>query len=230
MITGKTMNDTDTYIEVVDEKNPYEFTTDWFTRHKKLWDSLIEQVKPKRILEIGSFEGRATSYMIEKCGAWHPTEIFCVDLWEGNYQHSDVINDDFKEVKRRFDKNIKIAQSRTQYDVTVLEFIADSVLGCSQIASQNIRDFDLVYVDGSHIASNVFYDAAIAFQLCRVGGAIIFDDYREDKYLPYLFPKMAIDAWYKVHENKVKHVEFFNDGEPIPLEKLYQRYFWKISP
>lgn len=230
------MNDSDTYIEEISQEDimkeitsGYKFSTDWFTRHKKLWDSLFEQVKPKKILEIGSFEGRATTYMIEKCGAWHDTEIFCVDAWKGNYQHSDEIDDDFDEVKKRFDHNIKFAKDKVEFDVNVLTFVADSVLGCSQIAAQDIRDFDLIYIDGSHIASNVFFDAAIAFQLCKVGGAIIFDDYREDKYLPYLYPKMAIDAFHKVYENKIRYVEFFTDGEPIPMENLYQRYFWKIS-
>src|SRR5210317_210769 len=88
----------------------YEFTTDWFTRHKKMWDRLIEQVKPKKILEIGSFEGRTTSYMIEKCGQWHPTEIFCVDAWEDNLKDSDKQQSPMSEVKRRFDKNVKLAQ------------------------------------------------------------------------------------------------------------------------
>lgn len=220
----------DMTFEVTDGTEPkYEFTSDWFTRHKKLWDSLFEQVQPKRILEIGAFEGKATTYMIEKCGQWHPTEIFCVDMWSDNLQHSDIQKEAMEDVYPRFKKNTQLAQKNTQYDVTVLEFVADSVLGMSQIASQNIRDFDLIYIDGSHIASTVFFDAAMAFQLCRVGGAIIFDDYREDKYLPYIYPKIAIDAWYKVHENKVKHVEFFNDGEPIPIEKMYQRYYWKIQ-
>lgn len=207
----------------------YEFTSDWFSRHQKLWDSLVEEVKPKRILEIGAFEGKATTYLIEKCGQWDITEIFCVDMWDDNLVHSDVQTELMEDVRARFDKNIRIAQSKTQYDVTVYPFAADSVIGCGQIAAQGIRDFDLVYVDGSHIASTVFFDAAMAFQLCRVGGAIIFDDYREDKYMPWIYPKIAIDSFYKVHENKLKHVDFFNDGDLIPIEKLYQRYFWKIQ-
>jgi len=221
----------DMTFELTDPDAPdYEFTTDWFTRHKKLWDSLIEQVKPRKILEIGSFEGRTTSYMIEKCGQWHPTEIFCVDAWEDNLKDSDKQQSPMSEVKRRFDKNVKLAQRTTACDVTVYPFVADSVLGLSQIASQNIRDFDLIYVDGSHIASTVLFDAAMAFQLCRVGGAIVFDDFQEDKFLPYLFPKLAIKSWFKVLENKVKEVEFFNDGERIPTDMLYQRYYWKLQP
>lgn len=221
----------DMTFELTSDDDPeYKFTEDWFTRHKQLWDSLMNMVQPRKVLEIGSFEGRCTTYLIEKIGKVAPGEIFCVDMWKGGYEYSNVIDQDFKDVKTRFDHNIRVAQDSVPHPVNVLEFICDSVTGCSQIAAQGIRDFDLVYVDGSHIASDVFYDAAIAFQLCRVGGLIIFDDYREDKYLPYIYPKLAIDAFYKAHENKIKHCDFYNDGDPIPVDKLYQRYFWKLKP
>jgi len=150
-------------------------------------------------------------------------------MWDDKLQYSDLQMEAMEDVKARFDKNIRIAKSKTQYDVTVYPLVADSVLGLGQIASQNIRDFDLVYIDGSHIASTVFFDAAMAFQLARVGAAIIFDDYREDAYMPWIYPKIAIDAFTKVHENKIKHVQFFDDGKEISLDKQYQRYFWKIS-
>lgn len=221
----------DMTFELTSDDDPeYKFTEDWFTRHKQLWDSLMNMVQPRKVLEIGSFEGRCTTYLIEKIGKVAPGEIFCVDMWKGGYEYSNVIDQDFKDVKTRFDHNIRVAQDSVPHPVNVLTFVCDSVTGCSQIAAQGIRDFDLVYVDGSHIASDVFYDAAIAFQLCRVGGLIIFDDYREDKYLPYIYPKLAIDAFYKAHENKIKHCDFYNDGDPIPVDKLYQRYFWKLKP
>jgi len=225
------MDDTNTYIEMVKAptQHDYEFTSDWFSRHEPLWKSLIAELRPRKILEIGAFEGRCTTYLTETCGAWHNTEIFCVDMWDDKLQYSDLQMEAMEDVKARFDKNIRIAKSKTQYDVTVYPLVADSVLGLGQIASQNIRDFDLVYIDGSHIASTVFFDAAMAFQLARVGAAIIFDDYREDAYMPWIYPKIAIDAFAKVHENKIKHVQFFDDGKEISLDKQYQRYFWKIS-
>lgn len=222
----------DTTFELVSGNEPaYEFTSDWFTRHKKLWDTLLEEIKPKRVLEIGSFEGKATTYLIEKCGQWHPAEIYCVDMWDDRIlQHSDVQTQSMEAVKPRFDRNIRLAQDVAKHPVIVNTFATDSLTGLSQIAAQGIRDFDLVYVDGSHIASMVFFDAAMAFQLCRVGGLIIFDDYREDRYMPWIYPKIAIDAFFKVHENKVKHCDFYDGDDLISLEKLYQRYFWKLQP
>jgi predicted O-methyltransferase YrrM len=224
------MNDTDTMIEVVRDDDPkYEFTSDWFSRHKVLWDSLMGELKPKKILEIGAFEGKTTTYLIETCGEWNDLEIFCVDIWDDEVlKHSDIQKEKMVLVKERFYKNIALASKNCKNAVKVHPIQESSLRGLSQIAAQGIKDFDLVYVDGSHIASTVFFDAAMAFQLCRIGGAIIFDDYREDKYMPWIYPKIAIDAWANVHENKIQLVDFFEDEEKLPLEKMYQRYYWKI--
>jgi hypothetical protein len=46
--------------------------------------------------------------------------------------------------------------------------------------------------------------------------------------MPWIYPKIAIDAWANVHENKIQLVDFFEDEEKLPLEKMYQRYYWKI--
>ena len=44
-----------------------EFTNNWFGRNaEKIWDQLLPQIKPTKILEIGSYEGRSTCYLIEK--------------------------------------------------------------------------------------------------------------------------------------------------------------------
>jgi predicted O-methyltransferase YrrM len=85
--------------------------------------------------------------------------------------------------------------------------------------------FDLVYVDGSHIAPDVLADAVLAFQLLRVGGLMIFDDYiwsmdpdgRQDSLR---MPKPAIDVFINIFQRKLKVMT----GLP-----LYQLYLTKLS-
>ena len=52
-----------------DTKSNYEFTQDWFQYGIHLWPHLIQHLPkhqdPRRILEIGSFEGRSTVWIIE---------------------------------------------------------------------------------------------------------------------------------------------------------------------
>ncbi len=52
-----------------------------------MWDSLIPQINPTRILEIGSYEGASTCYLIEKLATSKQIELHCVDTWEGGIEH-----------------------------------------------------------------------------------------------------------------------------------------------
>lgn len=206
----------------------YQFTTDWFTRHHGLWQVVLNTIRPSKILEIGCFEGRATTYMIEQCGDHHPLEIYAIDSFHGGVEHTGM---DFNQVQSKFDSNCELATQKVLHPVKVIKLVGLSLEGLGRLAAEGIRNFDLTYVDASHIASDVFLDAAMAFQLTRVGGAIIFDDYgAPDEDNPYKFPKIAIEAFEKVHANKVRVMEFFTSNRtPIPADQLYQRYYWKIS-
>lgn len=206
----------------------YEFTTDWFSRHTVLWETLLTRLNPMKILEIGSFEGRATTFMIETIGKSVPVEIYCVDTWKGGVEHEGI---DFDKVQKRFDINCELATRKVPHTARVLKLVGTSLECLSKLAVDGVRDFDLVYVDGSHVASDVFFDAAMAFQLARVGGAIIFDDYGGTVSDIYNHPKLAIDAFIMTHGNKIKSMDFkFSDGKIITDDLLYQRYYWKIAP
>lgn len=204
----------------------YEFTTDWFSRHASMWKALLGRLRPEKILEIGSFEGRSTTFIIDDCSQHNPVDIYCVDTWHGGVEHAGI---DFDAVKTRFNNNIKLSRSRAKYKVDVHDIVADSVEGLSRLVVEGHRDFDLIYIDGSHLAPDVFFDAAMAFQLCKVGGVIAFDDYREDSKSPLEYPKIAIDAFTGVYDKKIRHLDFFNDGIPMEVNRMYQRYYWKVQ-
>lgn len=40
-----------------------------------------------------------------------------------------------------------------------------------------LNNYDILYVDGSHLAADVLTDAILGWGLVKVGGIIIFDDY-----------------------------------------------------
>jgi predicted O-methyltransferase YrrM len=78
------------------------FTNDWFdVSAKKIWDVLIPQVNPSKILEIGSYEGASTCYLITNCASKTPIEIHCIDTWEGSIEHKRT-GVDMTTVERRF--------------------------------------------------------------------------------------------------------------------------------
>jgi hypothetical protein len=64
----------------------YEFTNTWFEDvARKRWE-LIPKIKPKTILEIGSYEGASACYLIEKFGSESEIEIHCRGYWQHREQ------------------------------------------------------------------------------------------------------------------------------------------------
>ena len=79
--------------------NKYNFTNNWFENTaKNFWDKLIPYIKPKTILEIGSYEGKSACYLIDKLAANGELEIHCVDTWEGRIEKK-AAGTDMKSVR-----------------------------------------------------------------------------------------------------------------------------------
>ena len=68
----------------VDLKNldaGYQFTNNWFDIGRSVWTKLLSDLQPKKILEVGSYEGASTCFMIDLLAQDHELEIHCVDTW-----------------------------------------------------------------------------------------------------------------------------------------------------
>ena len=67
------------------------------------------------------------------------------------------------------------------------------------------RRFDIVYVDGSHRAADVYSDAALTWPLVAAGGIVIFDDYEFDQMEEEAErPKLGIDAFLAAFEGQYR--------------------------
>ncbi len=184
----------------------FEFTEDWFSNHIPAWNKVLKDLRPRRILEIGSYEGRATSYLIRACTCFGPLHITCVDTWDGSV---DLPSARMAGVERRFDHNVSQAVSLAEAPVDFRKCKQDSTQALSALVAEGRELFDLIYVDGSHTAPDVLTDAILAFQLLRIGGVMIFDDYlwRMEAPLyvdPLNMPKPAIDAFTMIFMRKAR--------------------------
>lgn len=190
--------------------SPYEFTNAWFAPHEYDWRDLFDSLKPSRLLEVGCYEGQATVFMIEKAAKHGEAFIACIDTWAGSV---DLPPDVMQGVEGRFDRNAAAALDRTQGRVTLQKLKMPSVAGLARLMGESEQPFDFAYIDGSHVASDVLTDAVMAFQLLRVGGVMIFDDYtwcmepggRQD---PLNMPKFAIDTFVNMFMRKIKFTGF----------------------
>lgn len=225
-------------------ENEYEFTMDWFDNHIPIWKNLLETSKPSRILEVGSFEGRSTTYIIQECSKWNPLYVHCIDTWEGGEEHEGI---DFETVERRFEHNIKLSLKATASPVSVWKHKGKSVDMLCKIIASGEKQFDLIYIDGSHIAADVLTDAVLAFRLLKVGGVLVFDDFAVTKegggILNLLHhPNIAIEAFMDIFSEKLNIINFNikdENGEIVNLNdyvkektnggSLYQMYLKKTA-
>jgi len=184
----------------------YHFTQDWFGQYIPIWNGLVPLVKPSKILEIGSFEGRSTCYLIESSAGERDVEIHCIDTWEGGTEHAEI---DMSAVEQRFRQNTALAISTVPHKVNLVTHKSTSLLALTQlISSGHAASFDLIYVDGSHRAPDVLSDAVLSFHLLRSMGLLIFDDYLwsmepAGKQDPFNMPKPAIDSFVNIYQRNL---------------------------
>ena len=178
------------------------FTADWTTWHFPRWAQLLARYRDRdaRILEIGSWEGRSALFFLNYLPQ---ARLTCVDPWTGNFEHA--ADPHFAalvpESERRFDDNIAAFVERIE-----------KIKGASSVVLPRLGVegllFDVIYVDGSHLAADVFADGALAWPLLARGGLMIFDDYEwygfEDVTQN---PKLGIDAFLGAYEGAYRMVD-----------------------
>jgi hypothetical protein len=207
------------------EIGEYEFTVDWFTQNEHVWRLIFQKLLPdaKKILEIGSFEGRSAVWLMQNgfnrdLGG----DLYCIDTWQGgvDYEQAQIPKIQISEVERRFDHNIEQAKLRAPH-VKLHKIRQASRASLVQLlASGHAESFDFVYVDGSHMANEVLSDLVLSFALCKLGGVIVCDDYLKDQgQNPLFVPKLAIDSFVNCFVGKVAVL-----GQ-LPLYQLYLRKF-----
>lgn len=176
----------------------YEFSCDWLSSNIPVWQQITDHLKPRKILEVGAYEGGSTCWLITTCSAHHSIELHAVDTWDGGEEHQGL---DMSVIRKRFVRNVQLAQSRAGNPVTLVEHVMQSDDALLKILNEHgAGSFDLIYIDGSHRAPDVIIDAILGFKLLRSQGVMIFDDYpwKTDAggtENPLNSPKMAIDAF-----------------------------------
>lgn len=181
----------------------YQFTNNWFSPHKEVWNELLDKLNPSKILEVGSFEGASSCFIIEKLACEKEIELHCVDSWKGGIEHQTGgdAEADMSAVEARFKHNIELAKKSATHSVNLQVHRENSDVALSSlIASGHANTFDFVYIDGSHQAPDVLCDAVLSFRLVRNGGLMIFDDYFWQEHLIggvdlLRCPKPAIDSF-----------------------------------
>jgi predicted O-methyltransferase YrrM len=190
----------------------YQYTQNWFDGNKLVWDSIIPQLSPNKVLEVGSYEGNSACYMIERIGNYKDLEIHCLDTWEGSIEHQEGghAQADMSAVEQRFQNNTKTAIESVSKTIYLVNHKGYSNVVLPQFLADGKQEyFDFIYIDGSHQAPDVLFDAVVAFNLLKVGGVMAFDDYLWSEPLPtgldpIRCPKIAVDSFINIYCRKIR--------------------------
>jgi hypothetical protein len=140
-------------------------------------------------------------------------KIVCVDTFKGSWEHQAWPLEQrilqLEPIERRFDANLAAFADRVE------KHKEDSLVALGKLALAQ-RRFDLVYIDGSHLALDVYRDGVLAWPLVVPGGVIIFDDYIFPMGLESDRPNVGIDAFLATVENR--YVEL-SRGHQIIIRK-----------
>lgn len=134
----------------------YNFTHNWTepfirnaTRH------LIPlKDRPLKYLEIGVFEGRSLCWMAENVLLHSDSIGIGIDTW--------TKDDEFKRAEQNCWQHKQIG------------LIRSSIVNEARNFPEN--HFDVIYIDGDHMAIPVMTDTVLAWPLLRKGGIMIWDD------------------------------------------------------
>jgi hypothetical protein len=175
------------------------YSTDWFSGNIPNWTRLFEAYglnapnKKNKCLEIGSWEGRSAVFTIETLLLQNVlSSITCIDTFMGSEEHS---KDDNSALYNLFMYNVKLTQKFDQVRV-IKEKSEYAIPSIIKENKDELQSYDFIYVDGSHRSDDVLMDALNCFKLLKIGGLMIFDDYKwtafEDEYHN---PKKGIDVF-----------------------------------
>lgn len=184
------------------------FTEDWLSRHIPVWEAVLDK-KSKKVLEIGSFEGKSCVWFCENLEG---CTVTCVDTFEGSMEHTEETKSGLRE---RFDENTEEYKDR----ITVLVGTSDKVLRTLPYE----ETYDVVYIDGSHLSKDVLTDAILTWPLLKTNGIMIFDDYRWPTYVGTLqHPAPGIHVFLNMFDGefKVLHNEYQLILAKVPNEEV----------
>lgn len=170
------------------------FTADWFSNNIPNWTVWLGHLFGARDvagLEIGSYEGRSSRWLLDHIFGGKGCALVCIDI----------------EFAANFKANVVEPFSLNASD---WEMSSAQYFRYEAPLSQSLSSLSLVYIDGSHRAADVLEDSVLAWPYVVVGGIVIWDDYQwlpEDPAQARDSPKAAIDAFLAAHAGEWELLE-----------------------
>lgn len=195
----------------------FHFTTNWFDKNIPIWNKFLEPLKMKKIivLEIGAFEGACTTWILEELLLHPGSKLVTIDTFRGSKEHREcpLLSKKLDDLEKNFYSNIEKIKKINK--ITVIKECSYEAL--IKFNCEKNYFFNLIYIDGSHLAKDVLNDATLAWSLLLKHGVLIFDDYCWDQYPEkYNNPRLAIDAFLSCYKPEL---EVLHKGYQVIVRK-----------
>lgn len=191
---------------------PYQLDLQGWNSFSPVFGELVEAVRPKLIVEVGTWKGASAIHMADLCrDRGLDTKIVCIDTWLGAVEFWFAKEDDkerslqrccgYPQVYYQFLANVM----KSGHQDAIIPLPNTSRIGSSILKSLGVKA-DLIYIDGSHEYLDVLNDLNDCHGLLAPNGVMFGDD-----YAPH---------WADVQNA----VQKFSADENIPFEE--KLYFW----
>jgi predicted O-methyltransferase YrrM len=183
--------------------------------------SLIEQFKPKRIFEFGTFDGRTTLNM---AAAASDAIVYTLDLPRS---HMNSTNLPITELDKKYiDKNISGERFLgSKYEGRIIQLYGDS---STFEYAPYFGSIDFVFVDGAHSFEYVISDSMNALRMLTSRGVILWHDYASwpavTRALNLLYNEGQPLHWIKGTALVMRiAAEYPNDTNSSMLQRLFSK-------
>ena len=153
-----------------------------------IWPSIITDIKPRLIIEVGTFLGGSAISMGRALTTQNITEsaILCVDSWLGDKQlleHPELrgklqIQNGRPEYYKNFLTNVIVSNLT---DV-IIPLPLPSLQAASYIKEKNLKA-QFIYIDGCHEEEAVIADLRAYWTLLESKGQLLIDDYNYEEFM-----------------------------------------------
>lgn len=174
-----------------------KFSVDWFSNNESLWRKLLvpkfHKKRGVRALEVGSYEGRSASWILDNMLTDHTCHLTCID----DFREFDPksLKAGVKSIKSAFRENMMRYGSK----LTLIEGVAENVMH-----TMMLEHFDFIYIDATKDSRYVLEHAVLAYPLLKKNGFLVLDDYTSSAEHDGSCPKQGIDAFLEVYSPYIK--------------------------